>query len=257
MLHFFTVFALTSIFAAPVQTGVLPAASSSAAMHSEAALKKAEILLEEAKAAYQRVNGYTAIFLKQERIRKKLRKEEKIELKFRKPFHVYMLWQNGPDKGMEIIFKEGENNNKMTAHLGGFLNHVTPRLNLDIEDRAVRRNNRHLITETGIGVFLKQYEADYLKAKKAGEVHVMIHGKEKFFGEPVLKVEAVLPEDPQKGYYCYRSVVYFHEKHKLPVQMEFYDFDNQLIEKYGYKNLKINPGLTGKDFDPDNEAYDF
>jgi len=114
-----------------------------------------------------------------------------------------------------------------------------------------------LITETGIGDFLIKYKADFKRAKEQHEIQVVLHGEEKLYCRTIQKVEAILPKSPEKGYYCYRSVVYFDQELKLPIKMEFYDFKNTLIEIYGYKELKLNPGLTAKDFDAKNENYHF
>jgi hypothetical protein len=56
--------------------------------------------LMEAEAAYDRVESYTAIFHKQQRIAGELLEEENIFLKFRKkPYSLYMKWVTEPYKG--------------------------------------------------------------------------------------------------------------------------------------------------------------
>ncbi len=256
MIHSFVSLAFIffpSVWAAPPSPtpAPLPIAFSLEAVH------QAEKIFSEAVQAYEKINDYTATFLKQEQIREKLKKEEVIELKFQKPFRVYMNWIDSPDKGMEIIYKEGENKNRITGHLGGFLNAVTPTVNMEIRDKLATRNNRHLITETGIGEFLKKYEIDFQKAKERKEIQIVISRGHKLFDREMTRVEAFLPQKSGNGYYCYRSVVFFDVQNKLPIQMEFYDAADQLIEKYAYKNLKVNVGLKPIDFDPDNETYHF
>lgn len=249
-------FAFVFVISAWGQNGVGPS-SNSAVQASLESIQRVEMILQKASKAYESVHDYTAHFLKQERIREKLRKQEVIELKFQKPFKVYMNWVDSPDKGMELIYIDGENDNRIRAHLGGFLNAVVPSVNLKVDDKLVARNNRHIVTETGIGEFLRKYTIDFKVAKEKGDLGVAVEEGHKLFNRAVIRVEAFLPKKPDNGYYCYRSVVFFDDENKLPIQMEFYDHQDRLIEKYAYKNLKINSGLKEKDFDPENEAYHF
>jgi len=44
---------------------------------------------------------------------------------------------------------------------------------------------------------------------------------------------------------------------KLPVRVNIYDWDDTLLESYGYETVKLNAGLTEADFDPNNSEYRF
>jgi outer membrane lipoprotein-sorting protein len=46
-------------------------------------------------------------------------------------------------------------------------------------------------------------------------------------------------------------------EYQLPVYAEIFDWYGQLIERYGYLDVRLNPGLTDADFDPKNPAYGF
>lgn len=257
MLNTFSTLTLAFFMSVWAQNAVVPTAPVQLPPFSVEAIAHGEKLLQDAIQSFEKVQDYHAVFLKQEKIRRKLRKLEEIELKFQKPFKLYMKWLKSPDKGMEVIYIDGENNNQIKAHLGGFLNHIVPTVNLDIHNKTVTHNNRHLITETGIGEFLIKYEHDFSLAKQRQEIQIVLHGEKKVLGRSTFKIEAILPESPDRRYYCYRSLVWFDQENHLPIKMEFYDFDNKLIERYAYKDLKLNPGLTPYDFDPKNEAYQF
>jgi outer membrane lipoprotein-sorting protein len=43
----------------------------------------------------------------------------------------------------------------------------------------------------------------------------------------------------------------------MPIKTQIFDWDNQLIESYGYEELKLNPGLADKDFEAENPEYHF
>ncbi|MFC1853816.1 DUF1571 domain-containing protein, partial [candidate division CSSED10-310 bacterium] len=58
-------------------------------------------------------------------------------------------------------------------------------------------------------------------------------------------------------YYCQKITVYLDVEWGIPLKLLVYDWKGNLYENYEYKQLKINVGLTDKDFDPDNSDYKF
>jgi LysM repeat protein len=58
-------------------------------------------------------------------------------------------------------------------------------------------------------------------------------------------------------HYCHRAVTYTDIKTKLLSKLEIYDWNNKLYEFYEFKDVKLNPGLSDKDFDPKNPQYKF
>jgi len=72
------------------------------------------------------------------------------------------------------------------------------------------------------------------------------------------------PDDPDEGdkvfiprYYGSRSEFYLEKGTGMPVKISTWDFQGRLYESYEYHDVKFNVGLTAKDFDPDNPAYNF
>lgn len=47
------------------------------------------------------------------------------------------------------------------------------------------------------------------------------------------------------------------KKSLMPLQETSWDHKGRVYESYDYTALKLNAGFTAKDFDPENEAYDF
>lgn len=215
-----------------------------------------EALLNEAQASYSKINDYTGIMYKQERIGKKMYPKETIFFKFAKPFKVYMKWIKDPYKNREMIYVEGWNDNKIKAHEGGLMGVVS--VNLDPKGSMAMKGNRHPVTDMGIGNLLKVVQTNVNRAKKNGDsITVIKSGEEKVFGVDSIKLEATFPQEKDKGYYCYRAVFWVDKDKKLPIKIMVYDWDNQLVEDYSYENLKFNVGLTEKDFDPSNKEYNF
>jgi outer membrane lipoprotein-sorting protein len=72
------------------------------------------------------------------------------------------------------------------------------------------------------------------------------------------------PDDPDEGdkvfiprYYGGRAEFYLDKETGLPVKLSTWDWAGRLYESYEYPEIKLNPGLTKQDFNPDNPKYDF
>jgi len=223
------------------------------------AKEKALKILEEAEEAYAAVNDYTAVFEKRERIGGELGPVRNFLFKFRKPFSIYMKWlDEGAEKGMELIYVKGKYNDRILIHAVGLADIITPTMEIDIDSDLAMKDNRHPITEHGIGYFLQRFGRDFRKAAAENEIAVIYGGERTVDGRKAHEVEVYFyPHKAGRDYYAYRSVVYFDVENKLPIRMLFYNWRNELLESYAYKNLELNCGLTDIDFDPKNPAYNF
>jgi len=72
------------------------------------------------------------------------------------------------------------------------------------------------------------------------------------------------PKDIDEGdevfvphHYGSRLTYKIGKKTLMPLQETSWDHKGRVYESYDYPVLNLSPGLTAKDFDPDNEAYDF
>ena len=241
----------------PVEHGQKPCtnAKSDRLLGSARGQTEPEKWLKEAEDAYGRVTGYTAIFHKQQRVKGKLLQEETILIKFRRPFSLYMRWIAAPYKGSELLYVEGWNGNRARAHRGGLTRFITR--NLDPKNPRLMAGNLRPLTDTGIGYLVKTVAVNVRKASKAGELSFFARGEEMVYGRKTQILEAVFPKDKVKGYDAYRVIVNQDIKSKILVRIQIYDWDDQLFEKYGYEDLKLDAGLTDADFDPENAGYHF
>jgi outer membrane lipoprotein-sorting protein len=221
----------------------------------EPALEEAVARLREAQAAYAAVQDYVAVFHRQERVRGELQEPETIRLKFRKPFQVYMQWIGEAHAGRELLYVEGWNGNRLMAHEGGVLGFIT--LSLEPGGALALRHSRHPVTDTGIGRMLAVVSESLHRAVAAGELEVVGGWTHTIFGRPARRIEGRLPADPRKGYYAPRVVLDVDLESKLPIQIEIYDAEDRLLEKYGYENLQVNVGLSALDFESTNPDYRF
>jgi len=208
----------------------------------------------EAERALTNIESYTAVFHKQERVKGRLKAEEVVLLKFRKPFKVYMRWLEGPGKGREAIYAGGWNHNRIKVHepwMGtGFS------LDLDPRGAIAMGGSRHPITDAGLENFLRLLDSN-LRKDTSAEIMYRELGEEIVYGSRSRKVEYLFPGERTKGYYCYRALINLATESKLPIKTSVYDWDGLLVEDYGYETLKLDAGLTEADFDPTNPEYRF
>jgi len=210
--------------------------------------------LQETEAALAKIDNYTAVFHRIERVNGKLIPEEITFLKFKRPFKVYMKWIN-PLQGQESLYVEGTNNNKVRAHGTGLTKLIT--VNLNPNGAMAMENSRHPITEAGLEILVKKIGSNLQRGLRAGELTSKDHGERTVYGRKTREVEGILPKDPAKGYYCYRCIVNLDVETKMPIKTQIFDWEDQLVECYGYEHLNLNPGLSDRDFDPNNPEYHF
>jgi hypothetical protein len=211
--------------------------------------------IEETEAAYDRVESYTAIVHKQQRVEGKLLPEETIFLKFGKPFSLYMKWIKAPYKGSELLYVAGWNENRVRAHRGGLLRFITR--NLDPGDPALMKGNLRPVTDIGIGQLVKAVAAIARTAIKAGELGFVEREAESVYGRRTRVVEVVFPDERAWGHDGRRLVINQDIESKILIRIRVYDREDRLVENYGYEELDLDARLTDADFDPANAGYHF
>jgi outer membrane lipoprotein-sorting protein len=212
-------------------------------------------LLEEMQQAYARVDQYTATFLIQERLEGELRPQQRLELKFRKPFKVYLRWLTGKNEGRQALYPAGADGNELWVRVPILVGAVT--VSLDPQSPKARKDGRHPITDVGIGRLLDLIGNNAHRGLQRGELTIGDGGQHAISDRPARRYTLHFPNDPAKGYYCMTAVIDVDLEHRLPIYAEIFDWDGQLIERYSYLDLRLNPGLTDEDFDPKNPAYGF
>lgn len=149
-------------------------------------------LTEESKASLEKINDYTATFIKKELFGKKMGKVETIEFKFRKPNDVYMHWIGDAHKGQEALYRKGVNKNRVKAHKGGLLNVIN--VNSEPEGKLVMEGQHHRIVDAGIGPTSLLVYRGMQKGIERNEVTFVNHGTVKDNGRELIKIEAIYPE---------------------------------------------------------------
>lgn len=219
-------------------------------------------LARECQAAYAEVTDYTALFVKQERIDGKLSEPHYIDLKFRRePFSVYLRWRQ-PNSGREVIYVDGHYEGKLIAHETGLKDAVAGTVELDPRSRRAMKNSRYPITNAGLGNMIDEMISTWTRERRYGEINVKILEGYKVDGRECTGIQIYHPTPRREFRFCLARIFIDNEL-KLPVRYEGYDWPRrrggkpELVEAYTYTRLKINPGLSARDFDTRNPQYSF
>ncbi len=223
---------------------------------SPAAGQNPAALLFGMEAAYAHVEGYTARFVRREVVEGTLRPREEALLKYQKPGLIYLRWVAGPPAGREILFVPGQNDDRMLVREPGLLASLAT-IVMAPDSPRILEESRHPVTDIGLGRLIGLIAANARRAAAAGELSIRDLGMVAGPDGSGPGIEAILPRQPDKGYYCYRLVLVVDAASGLPVRATVYDWDDRMVADYAYLDLKLNPPLTSKDFDPANPGYGF
>ncbi|MBI5547870.1 MAG: DUF1571 domain-containing protein [Deltaproteobacteria bacterium] len=222
--------------------------------------------VEQVGAAIQRMQraagalkDFTATFYKKEYKGKQL-PEEKILLKYRaEPRSLYLGWTGDVANGQEVLWQRGWNGERARAHPGSFPDFT---LNLPTSHYLATRNTRHEIPMAGFDFTISMFARDLVtgRAKPECVQRAADTGPTLLFEVPSRCFELETDKAKCPEMYAFKARLCIHERLGLPNKIQVWDREDgelRLVEDYGYDAIQVNVGLTDKDFDPDNEAYDF
>ncbi len=221
----------------------------------------------------EKIQDYSAVLVKREKIDGKLRGPEYLFVKVRhQPFSVYVCFLAPASvtgaiapasvKGTECIYVEGQNNGKMWAHPPGIQNKLIGTLSLDPRGRLAMSGNRHPLTELGLANLISRLVEVGEHDMQFGECEVKFIEGAKVNDMVCTCVQVVHPV-PRRDFLFHMARIYVNNATTLPVRFENYEWPEtpggppQLMEEYTYIDLKINNGFTDFDFDINNPNYQF
>jgi hypothetical protein len=234
----------------PPGQAVPPPAAAAAASPLDEPLR----LIAQAGEAYRGVRDYTCLFVKRERLRGQLQPENLMEMKVRtQPFSVYFHWASPATfAGQQACYVDGRNGGMMRVHSNGIAG-VVGFVTLDPRDPRAAQNSRHTITEAGIGNLIERFRQRWEVERRLNQTQIRV-AQYLYNQRPCTRVEAIHPANTGQ-FYAYRSVVYFDNGTHLPIRVEAYDWPRpgapaggDLLESYSYVNLRLNVGLSDRDF---------
>lgn len=216
------------------------------------------------------IHDYEAVMIKQERIGGTLMPAEYMAIKVRnrrsfgerrQPFSIYMRFlRPNAIKGREVIYVEGRNGDHLVAHESGMLNLL--RVNLEPNGAMAMRGQRYPITDAGIENLVEKLIERGNRDRACGLCDVQFFENAKVMDRTCTMIQ-VKHDEEKEPLDFHIGRIYIDDEHQVPIRYEAYlwpgpdDKELPLLESYTYAKLKINVGLTDKDFDPDNQEYDF
>ena len=236
---------------APVKTVATPEPPVSDALRAD----PLGAMLANAKTAYGGVRDYICTFTRQERVNGALSAEQVGEMKVRvKPLSVSIRFAR-PEAvaGMEMIYMSGSRLGKLSYRPAGAKGLNGTQL-VALDDRKVMAENRHMVTELGVGPLLDLLAGIATREKAMGNPVEVFTSDYQFAGRNVTRYE-IFTRRPHTYRYAYLEVVYVDKETKLPLRFEAYDTPKpgleagELLESYSYTNIKVNVGLGDSAFD--------
>ncbi len=261
---------LPSAAATPEAVPAKAVSSSKTAPHPlDRAVDFAETALKEMR---EGVTDYTAILAKRELINGVVSPPSYMNIKIRcprqhangtsSPFSIYMKFLRPKDQaGREVIWTEGQNENKLVVHEGSGLLRFK-RFYLEPTGSLAMNGQRYPIHDAGLeNLIIKLIEkAD--RDRAAGPCEVTYREGAQINNRPCSLIELV-HDEKRAPYEFYKAQVFIDDELNLPVRFAAYDWPSspggtpQLLEEYTYYNVKVNVGLSDIDFSPENPAYKF
>ncbi|OIO39560.1 MAG: hypothetical protein AUJ72_00575 [Candidatus Omnitrophica bacterium CG1_02_46_14] len=206
--------------------------------------------LEKALNFYDSLTDYKTNFFKTEKAKGVLGPTEEIYLKFEKTFKIYMRWLNTDKEGVEVVYARGKNKGKLAVHKPGLLFGLAPVVFLDQNSPWIKEGSAsYNIEDAGIGSFLYDFTGEVIKASRENKLKVDYLGKTTEEGLTGESVEVTFIDSTlDSGYLAYRVRILFDEITSLPIKMELFDWQNEPMGIYIYKDLQFNLGAEDAEF---------
>ncbi len=227
----------------------------------------------------QHHQDYTAVLIKREKVGSKLVPETKMALKLKydvpkgpqtseRQVSVYLkTLEPKSQAGREVLWVEGRNDNKLTAHEAGLLGIIS--VDLMPESRLAMLGNRYPITEIGIEKLLGKLIEKGERDRQLGPVTIRTT-ENVAIGDRSCRLMEVIHETPTAfvdgktvEFEFYLAQIYIDDERLIPLKYASFSWPKtpggtpELLEEYTYQDVSLNVGLSESDFDPKNPAYGF
>jgi len=244
-------------------------ANTSPADRAKQTLQAKMALLEKGRTYLETIPDYTAQFTKQELVHGELTEEQLIHLKCRHhPFSVYLKWEIG-DEGREVLYIDGQNDDEMIVHGGGWKARL-PALSISPTSSLALKESRYPITNAGLlelaKTMLTVHAADL--AKNTLEKCEKLADQE--FDGRMCDVFLVEYRDATVSPTYRKSITLIDKEWHVPVYARNFGWPNEgstatgelldeetLVEYYTYADVQFRQQLAELDFDRSNEDYRF
>lgn len=205
------------------------------------------------------VKGYTATFLKQERIDGKLKPTEEIEARYREtPNSVYMIWQKNADKVKRALMLVGAENfvddeGRQLVRIepaGAVVRLLVSDIYLPVRGKMSRDASRRTMDDFGFAATLRLWENYNKIAREAGVLDVRYGGEGEVGDRKTFVIVRRLPYTDGGEYPDALLVMHLDQENLMPLAVYSYSdkAGKELLGSYVFTDVKINPGLTDDAF---------
>src|SRR5262249_8775374 len=152
----------------------------------------------------------------------------------------------------EAIYVQGRNNGRIVAHDVGLTKFLAGTMHLDPHGSMAMEDNRHPVTEAGIGTLIDTVAKRWAVELTPGESVVSLHDEARVGNRRCLMIESIHPHRAP-NFLFHKVRVYIDHEHGVPIRFEAYDWPRhataapELVEEYSYLELKLNVGLHDRD----------
>jgi hypothetical protein len=225
-------------------------------------------LLKTGRQRFGALPGYSATFIKRERVASQLNEEERVLIKVRHaPFSVYMKWLER-DAGKEVLYVAGTNSGEMLVRLGGVKGRLLPVFSVDPNGSMAMKQSRYPVTRMGV----------------LSLADTLIDNREQELRDGIVANCSYQPDASSDGRPCHlfvlefdnpaqspvyrKSIQYIDRRWNIPVEIVNFTWpepnaagsgpsldDETLIEYYKYSDIDAGTAISDADFDRANADY--
>ncbi len=206
------------------------------------------------------VRDYTCTFVKQERLKGRLGKVERIEVRFRKkPFSVFFVWKENANKVRRALYidrpdyvdKKGRKLARVEPN-GAIARLFVRDIKLPLHSKRSREVSRRSLDDFGFGALFRMLEEYNTAAAEKGVLRFRFVGTGQIDGRPTYVFERYLPYQGEDGPWPdAKMVLHLDQQWLLPVAVYSYADakGTKLLGSYVFEDVKLNVGLTDRDFE--------
>lgn len=253
----------------PGDSHMRPALMPRQPMSAEQMLRLKVELLERGRDDLLQRPGYIARFTKQEVVHGELLDEQTMLMKCRhEPFSVYLAWETG-DVGREVLYVEGEHNDKLLAHDGGWKSRL-PAIWLKPDSSLALRDARYPVTDAGLAglmnIMLATHRQDLEEANFASCTLQTRNGPN---GRRCQEFTTRYKSAAASPMYR-KSITCLDEEWNVPLETHHFEWPRDgvtgteaavdaatLIESYRFEDVEFRDRWQADDFDRANAHYYF
>jgi hypothetical protein len=221
----------------------------------------AEVLLvaeEVQRGIVANVNDYTGLLVKREYTGGKDTGYQYIEFKFREePLGIYLKFLKPASlQNREVVYNERDG---LIVKRGGRRN-ATMTLAIATDSPLATEGNRYLITDMGLRTLSARLLERIKVEANIPDTEIKVYDEAKVDGRSV-RFYRMIHNKKSSVEQCYIAEIAVDKELHIPIYYKALGYgvgdEPVVLEEYSFRNIKLNVGLTDKDFSEKNSEYGF